>query len=120
MNREMDIPFRRTVLKLVGAIALASALDPLSAFGYEKQFTTYRSKANGCFMGAAIADAMGGPVECQHYKRIAKYFPDFQEHQPCDQCLVKSCSIEVDSPMPERLAPIDRLDGAYRRIVWKV
>jgi len=31
-------------------------------------------------MGAAIADAMGGPVECQHYKRIARYFPDFQEH----------------------------------------
>jgi ADP-ribosylglycohydrolase len=25
---------------------------------------------------------MGGPVECQHYKRIARYFPDFQEHQP--------------------------------------
>ena len=33
-------------------------------------------------MGAAIADAMGGPVECQHYKRIAKMFPDFQEYQP--------------------------------------
>jgi ADP-ribosylglycohydrolase len=33
-------------------------------------------------MGAAIADAMGGPVECQHYKRIAKEFPDFDDYLP--------------------------------------
>jgi ADP-ribosylglycohydrolase len=84
MNGEMDVLCRRTALKLIGATALTSALDPRSAFGDEKRSATYRSKAKGCFMGAAIADAMGGPVECQHYKRIAKYFPDFQEHQPYD------------------------------------
>jgi hypothetical protein len=33
-------------------------------------------------MGAAIADAMGGPVECQHYKRIARKFPDFEDFLP--------------------------------------
>ncbi|MHC4742042.1 MAG: ADP-ribosylglycohydrolase family protein [Planctomycetota bacterium] len=36
----------------------------------------------GCWMGAAIADAMGGPVECQHYKRIRKYYGDFQGFLP--------------------------------------
>jgi ADP-ribosylglycohydrolase len=34
---------------------------------------TFYKKAMGCFMGAAIGDAMGGPIECQHYKRIEKY-----------------------------------------------
>lgn len=33
----------------------------------------FYSKAMGCFMGAAIGDAMGGPIEAQHYKRIEKY-----------------------------------------------
>jgi ADP-ribosylglycohydrolase len=33
----------------------------------------YYAKAMGCFMGAAIGDAMGGPIECQHYRRIQKY-----------------------------------------------
>ncbi|MHC4521703.1 MAG: ADP-ribosylglycohydrolase family protein [Planctomycetota bacterium] len=33
-------------------------------------------------MGAAIADAMGGPVECQHYQRIAREYPDFQDLLP--------------------------------------
>jgi len=32
MNREMDIPSRRTVLKLIGTTALASALDPHETF----------------------------------------------------------------------------------------
>jgi len=41
----------------------------------------YRDKALGCFMGAAIADAMGGPVECQHYRRIAKEYPDFESNE---------------------------------------
>ena len=43
------------------------------------QTAAYRDKTYGCFMGAAIADAMGGPVECQHYKRIAREFPDFED-----------------------------------------
>lgn len=54
------------------ARCLASADSPKT--------NAYRGKAIGCFMGAAIADAMGGPVECQHYKRIAREFPDFQDH----------------------------------------
>ena len=42
----------------------------------------FLDKTLGCFMGAAIGDAMGGPVECQHYKRIAKVFPDFADFLP--------------------------------------
>ena len=34
---------------------------------------SFYKKAMGCFMGAAIGDAMGGPIECQHFKRIEKY-----------------------------------------------
>jgi len=45
-------------------------------------YKTYRDKAMGCWFGAAIADAMGGPVECQHYKRIAREFSDFQDFLP--------------------------------------
>jgi ADP-ribosylglycohydrolase len=45
-------------------------------------YKTYKDKAIGCWMGAAIADAMGGPIECQHYKRIAKKYPDFKDFLP--------------------------------------
>lgn len=38
----------------------------------DPKFSQYMDKVIGCFMGAAIGDAMGGPVECQHYRRIAK------------------------------------------------
>jgi ADP-ribosylglycohydrolase len=33
-----------------------------------------RNKALGAYFGAAIADAMGGPVECQHAARIRKHY----------------------------------------------
>ena len=72
MNRSADRPSRRTMLKLMGGAAVGAALEPLSAFADDASLATYRCKAMGCFMGAAIADAMGGPVECQHYKRIAR------------------------------------------------
>ena len=45
-------------------------------------YKTYKDKAIGCWLGAAIADAMGGPVECQHYKRISREFPDFEDFLP--------------------------------------
>ena len=45
-------------------------------------FKQYLDKVTGCFMGAAIGDAMGGPVECQHYRRIAKVFPNFDDFLP--------------------------------------
>ncbi|MBM7570152.1 ADP-ribosylglycohydrolase family protein [Aquibacillus albus] len=32
-----------------------------------------KDKCMGAYIGAAIGDAMGGPVEAQHYKRIQKY-----------------------------------------------
>ena len=48
----------------------------------ETKFTEFLDKAIGCFMGAAIGDAMGGPVECQHYRRIARVFPDFVDFLP--------------------------------------
>jgi ADP-ribosylglycohydrolase len=71
------------MLRVAGSAAAAS-LSPRVALADKQQRSIFASKAMGCFMGAAIADAMGGAVECQHYKRIAKYFPDFQEHQPFD------------------------------------
>ena len=40
---------------------------------------TFTDKALGCFMGSAIGDSMGGPVECQHYLRIRKYAGDFHD-----------------------------------------
>jgi len=55
---------------------------PAAAAAGESKVRTYRDKARGCFMGAAIGDAMGGPVECQHYKRIARKFHDFQTFLP--------------------------------------
>lgn len=42
------------------------------------EFKFYRDRAMGCWLGAAIGDAMGGPVECQHYRRTEKYYGDFQ------------------------------------------
>ncbi len=45
-------------------------------------YKTYKDKAMGCWLGAAIADAMGGPIECQHFKRIAKVYPDFKTFLP--------------------------------------
>ena len=33
-----------------------------------------KDKVLGAFIGAAIGDAMGGPVECQHAARIKKYY----------------------------------------------
>ena len=45
-------------------------------------YKTYKDKAIGCWLGAAIADAMGGPVECQHCKRISREFPDFEDFLP--------------------------------------
>lgn len=45
-------------------------------------YKTYKDKAMGCWLGAAIADAMGGPVECQHFKRIATKYPDFNVFLP--------------------------------------
>jgi len=33
-----------------------------------------RNRALGAYFGAAIADAMGGPVEGQHAARISKYY----------------------------------------------
>jgi ADP-ribosylglycohydrolase len=46
------------------------------------KISNFSDRAIGCFMGAAIGDAMGGPVECQHYKRIAREFPDFDSFLP--------------------------------------
>jgi ADP-ribosylglycohydrolase len=74
---------RREFLTASVLTTLGGSLHPSRLLAAEKehseQLTIYRSKAMGCFMGAAIADAMGGPVECQHYLRIAEFFPDFQD-----------------------------------------
>lgn len=67
----------------VGAAVAGSGFGKCwGALGDDRKVAIYRDKAMGCFMGAAIADAMGGPVECQHYKRIAKMYPDFEDLLP--------------------------------------
>lgn len=77
---------RRGFLKTTAITALGATLTPSSLFASlaidPDALKIYRSKAMGCFMGAAIADAMGGPTEGQHYLRIAKEFPDFQDPIP--------------------------------------
>jgi len=71
---------RRQFVQITGTAVAGVSLAGCNLSSEEKKFEIYRSRAMGCFMGAAIADAMGGPVECQHYKRIARYFPDFRDH----------------------------------------
>ena len=87
-NREASFS-RRVFLKTAGLTA-AGAVIPWSYniqadTGWTKgspEFRLYRDRALGCWLGAAIADAMGGPVECQHYKRIRKYYGDFKGFLP--------------------------------------
>ena len=83
-TRSLTTYSRRGFIKASALTAMTTGLWSFHALGSGKpeaeKLQAYRSKAMGCFMGAAIADAMGGPVECQHYERIAKYFPDFQDH----------------------------------------
>ena len=77
--------FLRASAMTASAVILGSPEDVAAdrdATEDERQVKTYRSKASGCFLGAAIADAMGGPVECQHYKRIAREFTDFEGFLP--------------------------------------
>jgi len=84
MNDQHHPPYsRRHFLRLSTATTSAWVLGSTSLFAAnasesQAKVKLYRNKALGCFMGAAIADAMGGPVEGQHYKRIAKLYPDFQ------------------------------------------
>jgi ADP-ribosylglycohydrolase len=76
-------------MKIAGFAATSVALPKISnAFGASitgketPAFKFYRDRAMGCWLGAAIGDAMGGPVECQHYKRIEKYYGDFKDFLP--------------------------------------
>ncbi len=65
--------------------AVASLGDVLAAPLAGKgtpEFEFYRDRAMGCWLGAAIGDAMGGPVECQHYKRIERYYGEFTDFLP--------------------------------------
>jgi ADP-ribosylglycohydrolase len=77
VNKEAALknrPCRRRFLASMGGIALSSTAcqqpgpDPLPAPGVSKD------RALGAFLGAAIADAIGGPVECQHAARIRKHY----------------------------------------------
>lgn len=60
--------FLKNITLTVPQIYLMSSIP-----GCTSSIDVYYSKAMGCFMGAAIGDAMGGPIEGQHYKRIQKY-----------------------------------------------
>jgi ADP-ribosylglycohydrolase len=82
MKSDMDMS-RRGFIALSTLSALGAGMDSSGVFGADRtgseELAIYRSRAMGCFMGAAIGDAMGGPVENQHYLRIAEKFPDFQD-----------------------------------------
>lgn len=74
---------RRRFVRITGTAVTGTAFAGVSLAGCnlssgEEKLKIYISRAMGCFMGAAIADAIGGPVECKHYKYIADNFPDFQ------------------------------------------
>ncbi len=43
-----------------------------------------KDKCMGAYIGAAIGDAMGGPVECSHYKRIKKLVGEVKGLLPYD------------------------------------
>ncbi len=81
MSDSTSLLTRRGFLGMAGGWAALSCVRPgVPGTGLSRD--AYRDKAMGCFMGAAIADAMGGPVECQHYRRIAREFPDFDDFLP--------------------------------------
>lgn len=80
---------RRELIKLgaftATSVALTGIRNALAASIADKktsEFKFYRDRAMGCWLGAAIGDAMGGPVECQHYKRIEEYYGDFKDFLP--------------------------------------
>ena len=74
---------RRQVMSCAAGVAATHLLPACGASSKDDAaIRSYRNKAMGCFLGAAIGDAMGGPIECQHYKRIAKEFPDFDTLLP--------------------------------------
>ncbi len=43
---------------------------------------TFEDKLIGCWYGGAIGDAMGGPIESLHYKRIQELHPDLDDFVP--------------------------------------
>jgi hypothetical protein len=70
---------------------------------------------------AVLADS--GPLAMRLFTRaieIASKAKDrFELYENLyEHCLVKSCTTEVDGPMPERLPPVDKLDGAYNGILF--
>src|SRR4030042_2931065 len=76
--------FLRSGILSLSGVMLSGTLLPAckagsSAKDYKRRLT---DRALGCFMGAAIGDSMGGPVECQHYLRIRKYAGDFNDLLP--------------------------------------
>ena len=79
---------RRIFLKTTALTAAGVSLNPTGLLAEvaidSEKLKIYHSKCLGCFMGAAIADAMGGPTEGMHYLRIAKMLPDFQDPIPYD------------------------------------
>jgi len=80
---------RREFMKRMGLATASAAVAglgdvfaaPLISKG-TPEFDFYRDRAMGCWLGAAIGDAMGGPVECQHYKRIERHYGDFTDFLP--------------------------------------
>ncbi|MFA5814242.1 MAG: ADP-ribosylglycohydrolase family protein [Bacteroidales bacterium] len=79
---------RRSFLKS-GALSLSGLMLPGTVLTFCKEGSLikdfkkrFKDKTLGCFMGAAIGDSMGGPVECQHYLRIRKYAGNFNDLLP--------------------------------------
>ncbi|KPL15699.1 MAG: hypothetical protein AMS26_06875 [Bacteroides sp. SM23_62] len=77
--------FIKTGIVSLSGVMIPGALAKLNLAGcapVNVNREKFIDKALGCFMGAAIGDSMGGPVECQHYERIRKYAGDFTDLLP--------------------------------------
>lgn len=105
---------RRNFIQLTGIAIAGTSLAGCGMFGKQNKLKIYESRAMGCFMGAAIADAMGGPVECQHYKRIAKFFPDFRDHIPYNRPPATLLKLHPGYALDE--APGNVTDDTYIRM----
>ena len=103
------------VLSLSGIILSGSVLTMCKERSSTKDYKCrLLDRALGCFMGAAIGDSMGGPVECQHYLRIRKYAGDFTDLLPFGRPV--SVFEPPEDGWAQRRAPGTITDDTYIRM----
>lgn len=68
---------RRNFIRVVSTFVVSGSLSGCVTIGRpraRKRWLPHRDRCLGAYIGAAIGDAMGGPVECQHAARIRKQY----------------------------------------------